>query len=224
MFCRPTLTNTRLQRSVVQPCLHSPIQHTKRSPVNCDQFVCSSVSRLIDHRIPNTVIRAVAFIVVHAFNNVFKTRPWPHIFIKIFKRIPPSFTNTNSTSAVVVVIGTVRIQAPCFDSRPNLVFRAIRHIVPFSAGATAAVNKRCCLYWTKSSTITAAEPIVVNTARPLCGSRNRMRVAQNGPIAVSTPDGRSGIFSFSQGVTSCTGTLKVRAALSTTAQAACLSL
>lgn len=215
---RPARFYPSFKCAVIKPCFYGPIHHTESFSVNGDHIISASISCLIERSIPNAVIRTIASVIINPLNGMFRRRARPHVGVEIFK-LGPTFTDGNTPAAVTTISSIVGIPASASQCEPSFVFRSVRHVVALAAGlATSAgerrrANRACC------TAVATAKPVVVNRIS-LRRSGNGMGVTQNSPTTVSTARWGDGIVSSSQGVTSCIGTLKVRAALGLTAQAA----
>lgn len=92
--------------------------------VQYDKTRISFVSRLLFNGFPLTVFRAIiSFVVNPTYANapgIF--RLWPHICIKLFKRMP-LLANSYAASAIVFVVRVCFCFAPAKHTLPRLVFR-----------------------------------------------------------------------------------------------------
>src|SRR5258707_12322642 len=71
---------------------------------------------------PTAVLRRIRSVIINAFKaHIRRTRT--HVCKEIFKRIPPTITNRNSTCSVFVVAGMVLIVTWAFHRAPSTVFR-----------------------------------------------------------------------------------------------------
>src|SRR5258705_4573947 len=71
---------------------------------------------------PTAVLRRIRSVIINAFKaHIRRTRT--HVCKEIFKRIPPTITNRNSTCSVFVVAGMVLIVTSAFHRAPSTVFR-----------------------------------------------------------------------------------------------------
>jgi len=71
---------------------------------------------------PTAVFKRIRSVIIDAFKaHIRRTRT--HVCKEIFKRIPPTITNRNSTCSVFVVAGMVLIVTSAFHRAPSAVFR-----------------------------------------------------------------------------------------------------
>ncbi len=104
----------------------------------------ASVHVLFGNRRPSAICRAVlALGIGKPINGVFRSRLWPHVAKKRFKRMKPSFTYGSTNAAIAFIACCVRVVASVFHARPCNIFGRLTFAVRraciaafFSCGVT----------------------------------------------------------------------------------------
>jgi hypothetical protein len=102
--------------------LVSQISKRNRIPCDVESDRVSLVSILLCSRGPSAVFGAVMTVVVDAFYRVLVARPKAHVSEEVGERQYPRLRHRDSSSAIAIEGGILRVQAPLLDSSPDVVF------------------------------------------------------------------------------------------------------
>jgi len=85
------------------------------------RYVISAVVIVLGACSPLAVVRAISEVIILALKRVGIVRPWPHIAVELFKRIPARVNSKTSTAMPFVSI-RVGVVASGSHRKPNSVF------------------------------------------------------------------------------------------------------
>src|SRR3990167_1472346 len=100
-------------------------------------MICSPVYRLFPVCGPPAVIGIIIAVVVDAFKFV-TFRPFPHIGKKVLKRIFPTITDSNPSSAIILITDGLWVKAALFHLRPRVQCGGLLTICGMSMTKTAS--------------------------------------------------------------------------------------
>jgi hypothetical protein len=83
----------------------TPLFKVECGPIERDFYIPSCIVCLLINRRPTAVVFAVAFIVIYSIQSMLSARFWPHISVKVYKRIDPFIANRDSPTGMVWVVG-----------------------------------------------------------------------------------------------------------------------
>jgi hypothetical protein len=127
-FYRPSHHfETVAQRRERHAELRRPIGQNFDPTEGFEPHVPSRVAKLLGSGGPIAVLRAVASVVISAFNRVLCRRPSPHVGVEVCERVEPTVTNSNSAPSIVAELLGGRIVAPTLYGSPGIVFGCPRH-------------------------------------------------------------------------------------------------
>jgi hypothetical protein len=75
---------------------------------------------------PFAVVRAVVFIIIHAFNGQSRRRPDAHVSEKVLEFMP-SVANRDTSTSIVTEASMRRAVTTLKHTIPNMVFRGLSH-------------------------------------------------------------------------------------------------
>jgi hypothetical protein len=85
-------------------------------------FRRSSITRLFLRHSPSTISRLIISVVVNAVDGMLRTRRPSHVFEEIFVRIKPSIADSNSPSAISVIVLAFSVVAALLYAAPCTIF------------------------------------------------------------------------------------------------------
>ena len=88
-------------------------------------YVRSGIPSLRFSGVPSAVFRAIGAVIVYAFNCKVVRWSFPHIRVKVFKRIYPSVADENSASAIPGPVVSRSVNAPLFHVLPQIIFSPV---------------------------------------------------------------------------------------------------
>jgi hypothetical protein len=117
---------------------------------------------------PSTISRLVIPVIVTSVKRVLIGSTWPHIVVKVLKRVQPPITDCNTAPAVTFICSVIRITASLYHSIPNPILGRSREPVlgyPLnaiaSAGSTCAETQIAPGYDLSRSALTSAQPSTI---------------------------------------------------------------
>ena len=170
--------------SAVQ-CSARPDPATQRlrfAPV-CEHNSVPPVVHLFASRGPATVIWGIVAIVICPLYAIFRTRFFAHVRKEVIKRMKPPFANTDTSTAVVVVLFMVEIIAALLHRLPCLIYwrlcatRSQAMRVPKTTATTPGFAP--AQVHAKNDPFGSA----VTTAKPQRGTASSSYVLQSKPLA-----------------------------------------
>lgn len=116
---RPAVSESLNKSILFYSKITSPFTNCHGFAVIFDPCIISAIIVLLVNCRPSAIFRGVARIVVNSVERM-AIRSFPHISQKVLK-LHPSFTNRNSTAAVILEISMRWIKASLLHCRPRLV-------------------------------------------------------------------------------------------------------
>ncbi len=128
-FNFPPISQARTQCVVRHITFSCPLFYCLSTIIQCQQDVISSIIILIVSCSPIAILFLVCTVVVTTFQCMFRRWSRPHVGEKIFKRIHPAFTYSDTASAVIVNCRTLRTQDAILHAAPHRIFGGSGHPV-----------------------------------------------------------------------------------------------
>lgn len=130
VFRRHTLRQSLMHFTDINITFCTPLRHGLGSVINCEPSIASLVTALFIVSRPADVARFVVPVLIWvAINTVLRRRSFADIAEERCERMPPAFTDHDSTSAVVRPCFNPWVSASLYDTRPNTISRCFRHAV-----------------------------------------------------------------------------------------------
>lgn len=134
VFNRPSSIKASSNGSFTNASSPFPFISCESLFVKCKKPSVSSVAAIFSGSHPSTILRRVISVIVDSVNLMLRSRSWPHICKKVFKRKAPSFTNTDSTCPIIFVALAVLIMTTSFHAIPDVKFWGFSHAVCSAVG------------------------------------------------------------------------------------------
>jgi len=121
-FETPVAFKSCTQRAVVYAKFFCPQQKRHSLTVKSQQSVSSMVKILFSSRSPAAILFRISLAVVAAIKAMFARWSIAHIREEVFKRVLPSFADSNSAPAIVIIVRHFWIQTALAHALPCSVF------------------------------------------------------------------------------------------------------
>lgn len=108
-----------------------PLRYCLRFVIKFKNYIISSIVALLFHSSPFAIFRNVISVIINAFNRVFRSWSFPHVFKEILKRIQPTLTNLNTSSPIICKRIIVGIKNSHFHRNPSMIFGGMFHSMRF---------------------------------------------------------------------------------------------
>lgn len=110
-------------QSIIRDGLFSrPLRHRLCPALKSNPMISPRIVRLFYGRRPVAIVWRVGPVILLALNRMLRTGAWPHIFVKGRKRLTPSITHCDATSAIIRKIRVSRVHCPASDMLPRFIF------------------------------------------------------------------------------------------------------
>lgn len=178
----PSVSESPQQGGVVNAEQFGPLNSTARVIIPLNYVIVAFISILRIASSPRAIGRAVAKFIINTLKSVFRGWTMSHVTKKRHKGLP-FFTDRDSSTAIVVVGGTMRSTASHKHSMPYIIFRcvieamrSVRRQMEFAFEAPAAFRlagpKVSRTHVSSRTTLTLAGPhaLAVNIVSGECGN------------------------------------------------------
>lgn len=174
-FGRPAQSESSFQRIVRNQEQFGPLYQRPRLTVVRLKMSRATISRLLSPRCPNAIAWLIITVIIHSFKRVFRGRFVSHVFQKAYE-CQPTFTNANTSSAIMAIGRILWIPAPTKHTGPRVVSRSATvvgvmsmlssmlsgHLPRVAAAAdNRSTAKTTCSYLLLDSAFAATEPKIL---------------------------------------------------------------
>lgn len=147
----------------------APLGERFRDAINGYIYTASFIIGLLFNRCPTAIFRRVITVIINTVNRISWRWSFPHVFKKIWERMPPTLAHFYSTTAVFIPTRTIDIFSSINNAAPSIIKLVARFPMCFmnfaihirqetTTRACVAINEFCGLNDYFFPTIATAQP------------------------------------------------------------------